>query len=251
MLNLKDRESRCIDRRQMLEHYPSAVRGVMRFHLVYHGALPSAGNKSKPDDVLRIRQALSPQLGYLWKTHNALQVLQNTAALEIKKPLDKMNHINQDRDKFLQLVNDGEATIRNLAHHFPDDFKDLIQSIFVVDKEYAPLIRKSLDLACEIEIMFLRQQDPGQLITQGGDIDGRIKTLLDALRIPTKDEQDKNPPCENTLWCLLENDSLVSDLSIETDRLLFPETTRPNEVHLIISVRVNVLRVGEHNVCLL
>jgi hypothetical protein len=52
-------------------------------------------------------------------------------------------------------------------------------------KKIAPLIFKQTDLLGELDITFIRQQQPGQLVKQGGDIDIRIKMLFDALRDPT------------------------------------------------------------------
>jgi hypothetical protein len=42
-----------------------------------------------------------------------------------------------------------------------------------------------LSLACGLDILFLRRDMPGvPLIHSGGDIDNRLKTLFDALKIP-------------------------------------------------------------------
>ena len=110
---------------------------------------------------------------------------------------------------------------------------------------------KSLSLSCDLDILFLRQDDPGSLITQGGDLDGRIKTLLDALRMPSAQEQNVSGPASANTFCLLESDTLISSMNVETERLLFPETTHPHEVHLIIEVSLRVLRVDQSNYCLL
>ena len=57
------------------------------------------------------------------------------------------------------------------------------------------------------------QQDPGALISQGGDIDNRVKTLLDALRMPSGDEEARAPsPGAGLLYCLMESDTLGSGL---------------------------------------
>ena len=40
-------------------------------------------------------------------------------------------------------------------------------------------------LTCGLKILFLRKEGPGKLILQGGDIDNRLKTLLDALKMPS------------------------------------------------------------------
>lgn len=218
--------------------FPISARDVVRFHLIYHGPLPSAGNKAKPDDVLRIRRNLSTQLAYLWDTHHALSVLRETAV--VQKPLGY--HSTR--------IGLG-LTPRQMAERYPDEFEHIAGPVSVAGKSYLPLVRSSLSLTCELSILFLRQDDPGSLVSQGGDLDGRLKTLLDALRMPSTAEQERNPPAEDNLFCLMESDSLVSRLDVETDRLLFPTSTHQHEVHLDIEVSINVLRVGPHNMALL
>ena len=218
--------------------YPSQARGVMRFHLVYQGDLASSGNSSsKPGSVIQIRRELSKQLEVLWKTHNSLKVLVREGARE--RPTIGTTRIGHG------------LSPRQLAETYPDEYEYLAGEVPVGDKRYTPLVRESLSLACGLNILFLRQQDPGQLVTQGGDIDNRIKTLLDALRMPERAEQDRHPPEEGHLYCLMQSDSLVSHLSINTDRLLFPRTMGHHEVFLVIEVEIHVLQVGPWNVCLL
>lgn len=102
-----------------------------------------------------------------------------------------------------------------------------------------PLVHKYQHLICGLDILFLRRENPGDLILQGGNIDNRIKTLLDALRIPNDcNEIDSAPEeGEDPFFCLLQNDSLVTELNVVTDKLLTPLKAgqHPNEVVLIIS----------------
>ena len=49
----------------------------------------------------------------------------------------------------------------------------------------------------------------------------------------------------------VKSDTLVSRLNIDTDRLLFAESEKPNEVHLVIEISLNVLQVQPYNQCLL
>ena len=42
---------------------------------------------------------------------------------------------------------------------------------------FAPLVTETLCLTAELDVFFLRPEPPGALITQGGDIDNRLKTL--------------------------------------------------------------------------
>lgn len=211
---------------------------AMRFHLVYNGPLPPSANKGKPDWARDIRDKIHPQLEYLWRTHTALKRLRSTARVATQpgayfSGLDSPFEPEFDPDEPLQ-----------------EGFVDLCEPLQYDSKTYIPLVRKSLDLVCSLDILFLRQEDPGALILQGGDIDGRIKTLLDALTVPKIDVERKYPQAQDVTYCLLESDTLVSGLEVSTDRLLFPKLTYPNEAHLVIEVRVHVLKLGSWNVCL-
>ncbi len=95
--------------------------------------------------------------------------------------------------------------------------------------------------------MFLRQEDPGELVLQGGDLDNRLKTLFDALRIPDGDVAQ----AQNPTYCLLESDTLIDSFKVSTGRLLMSEPNHPSEVHLTIEAAIKVLRVGSWNQCLM
>lgn len=115
---------------------------------------------------------------------------------------------------------------------------------------FRPLVRKSLDLTCSLRVLFLRQEDPGSLLKKAGDIDNRIKTFIDALEVPP--EELEGDEVENGVnYCLLENDSLVRGIEIDTERLLLPEEDYPNQVHLVVEVVIHVERVGTWNISLL
>ncbi|AVX04501.1 hypothetical protein MXMO3_01977 [Maritalea myrionectae] len=116
-------------------------------------------------------------------------------------------------------------------------------------KKFRPLVRESLGLTCTLDILFLRQEDPGAILKKGGDIDNRVKTFVDALEMPPEDLDGDETDDIN--YPLLESDTLVKGLSIQTERLLLPETTFPNEVHLIVEVKVHVEHAGTWNMCLL
>ena len=212
----------------------------MRFHLVYRGKLPGTGNSGTPGIVRDIREAFHPQMEHLWNTHRALKALRQSAIVP------KEDFVG------LAVANTPFAIDRDLEA-FParDDEVDLCAAIERGGRQYVPLVRKSLDLNCEIHITFLRQEDPGALVLQGGDLDNRVKALLDALRMPDLDVAAQFPQASDPTFCLLESDSLVSDFSVNTGRLLVPEATHPHEVYLLLEVMVRVLRVGEWNMPLL
>ena len=89
---------------------------------------------------------------------------------------------------------------------------------------FVPLISEKLGITAEIDIMMLRPGTPGKIIVEGGDIDNRLKTLFDSLRspntlseLPDEAEPDER---EEPFFCLLDDDNLITGLSVKTDRLL-------------------------------
>jgi hypothetical protein len=183
---------------------------VMKFTLTYDGSLPASANKLKNEEKWAIREQLSPQLKDLWTAHPALREV-------------------EDNRHFPKT---GGATLRQVHHQHPGpvgvgewrndspEILDLCESINKHGAWFRPLVRESYALHCGLKIIFLRQEPPGK-VYQGGDIDGRIKTLLDALAMPQHREQVL---ASNTnfdpIYCLLEDDALVSGLEVESERLL-------------------------------
>jgi hypothetical protein len=49
-------------------------------------------------------------------------------------------------------------------------------------------------------------------------------------------------------YCLLENDSLITSFSVETDRLLTKPAYQPNQVYLVVEVNVRVMSITETNI---
>lgn len=110
---------------------------------------------------------------------------------------------------------------------------------------FAPLVQGRIDLIADLDITLLRPEEPGAIVTQAGDVDNRLKTLFDALRMPQKRSEipTKSTP-ENTdspFFCLLEDDNLISALKVTTDRLL-DSVSSPSEVVLILHVHTKVTR---------
>jgi hypothetical protein len=110
---------------------------------------------------------------------------------------------------------------------------------------FVPLVQGRIDLIADIDITLLRPEEPGAIITQAGDIDNRLKTLFDALRMPQKrDEIPGKCMPENTdspFFCLLEDDNLISSLKVTTDRLL-DSVSSPSEVVLLVHVHTKITR---------
>ena len=105
---------------------------------------------------------------------------------------------------------------------------------------FVPLIRQGSPYQCFLDILFLSEGRPG--VFDSGDLDNRVKTLVDSLRMPrNKDEiPDIQPPTdeEDGLFCLLEDDSFISSLSVQRDLLLAPR--KPSSNYAKVTIRVAI-----------
>lgn len=96
-------------------------------------------------------------------------------------------------------------------------------------------------MIAKLDITLLWKDAPGNIIGSG-DIDNRLKTLFDALTPPIHVEQiPTEPPAEDEtpFYCLLEDDKLITDVSVRTERLL--TDVDESEVSLFIKVKMQPL----------
>jgi hypothetical protein len=106
---------------------------------------------------------------------------------------------------------------------------------------------------CHLDILLLRRAAPGGVFI-GGDIDNRIKTLLDGLRSPHQLTElppgDTPKEDENPFYVLLDDDKLVSGFNVRTDRLLSPISAYEGSdyARLVMDVSVQVSRVPWRNI---
>jgi hypothetical protein len=108
--------------------------------------------------------------------------------------------------------------------------------------EFAPLVTTQLRLFASIEIVMLRPEPDGRIFDRGGDIDNRLKTLLDALKVPNEEALPHGvspSPDESPFFCLLEDDSLVTNIDIKTAHWLEPEVQDSEVVVLLLRIRTS------------
>ena len=192
----------------------------MEFRLTYQGPLRSsqrdpAGQQNEPraDHKHNIRKTFHQQLKRLWAETESLSHGRPTKFVTVNAPPN--NEVNK---------------AASLAAKFA-----------MFGFNFVPLVTSGLGLICGLEILFLRPDKPGNLWK--GDIDNRIKTLLDALSIPlANDRYTERTPAqdEQPFYCLLEKDELITKLSIETDQLLefVSPADKLDDVRIVITVRL-------------
>ena len=105
--------------------------------------------------------------------------------------------------------------------------------------EFVSLVCDRYKLLAELEITLLRPQAPGSRM-HGGDIDNRLKTLVDAMTIPPDAQalptDEKPGEGETPFFCVLEDDRRITKVTIHTERLWETEISA-DEVELIVLVR--------------
>lgn len=206
---------------------------VMKFTLTYDGELRANG---RPPHKWAIRQQLSPQLRELWKVSPAL--------LELKE--QRMVPLHGSYGVVLR--HHTVPPVQQTAHlSSPETWIDVLAPIVIGNKTFIPLVRDTLSLHCALKILFLRKEEPGKLIFQGGDIDNRLKTLFDALSIPNLDQLVDDPTGNEPTYCLLQNDRSISAVAIETQRMLSNPIANKHDVRLVIEVDVRVSASRPYN----
>lgn len=181
----------------------------MQFTLYYRGPLRS---NAGPRDKHALRQHFHRQMKGLW--------LQSPLSDFVRFLLpERLNSLGQQT----------EISIIKELHGY----------------SFAPLVCSRLALVAELEVQMLWPQEPGAIVSSGGDIDNRLKTLFDSLKMPSEPTalpKGSAPELtERPFHCLLEDDRLITRVTVETDRLLEPDLD-PSEVALFVRVRTRQLR---------
>jgi hypothetical protein len=175
---------------------------AVEFTLTYSGQLK--GSKRKVQDKHALRRTFHRQLSKLWSQ-------QPLSGSQVLIPTQKTPGV------------EGAITVKKLANF-----------------TFVPLVTQQLYLFAELDIFLLRPEQRGVLIRHGGDVDARLKTILDGLRVPTSAQelpQDAQPSdTECPFYCLLEDDSLVTSVAVSVAQNL--DASGKDDVTAFIKVRI-------------
>ena len=206
----------------------------MEFRLLYSGSLPTSANRSgHASDKQRIRSYFHPQLRELWMSRSNLRrMAQQIGLSEVAQGPSYEATEGQD----VIMAKAFDVGIGALARNWQRD-----------GYQWVPLVTEEMCLRCAIEVLFLRPEKPGSIFGHG-DIDGRLKTLFDALRLPANlnEAGGRGPQADETpFFSLLADDKLITDVTVTTDQLLLmPGNARPdkNEAFLVIDVKLEATK---------
>jgi hypothetical protein len=194
--------------------------GLMRFRLIFSGEMSADSRRSGNSRVTEkwnIREQIHLQIRELYQVHPALRAHQHVDVVR-RLPPDQLTKPQKD---YLEVLHEPVSV---------EGFK------------FIPLVRESLFLTCSLSITFLRRQE-SPLVKPRGDIDNRVKTLLDGLSMPKPGggivgsdpaKRPKDDPC----YVLMEDDSQISGLAVHVDRYLGGPGLADNAALLLIDVDV-------------
>lgn len=137
----------------------------MEFRLLYDGQVPSSGNTGKAKTVHSIRRIFHPQLRRLWHTEKNLWEM----AMRSFEYTEPRSVTEEERFK------DGLAAIGNNWSR--------------AGYQFVPLVTPKSALRCSLDILLLRPEIQKSMLMRRGDLDGQLKTIVDALRIPDSFEE--------------------------------------------------------------
>jgi len=209
---------------------PIESENLMEFRLLYGGQILGAGkSKTRADIKHAIRRELHPQLRRLWSTKSGL------ASLACYRYFPQWYRKHQGEEDIAAFTDENRRKrgIEALADQWSR-----------CGFRFVPLVTSEFALRCEVNILFLRPEER-HLIMQCGDLDARVKTIFDALRIPDNLEEAGGigpQEDENPFFCLLSDDKLISSLSVTTDELLaLPKErdVKANDAFIVMHVKVN------------
>ena len=220
-----------------------AIKGVdiLQFRLLYSGELLGASKTNTRADLKHaVRRQLHPQLRRLWKANSAVrqslatQVELSEGLRAASGVLSRSATMKKSMDELIETgINRIAAKWERFGYRF------------------VPLITEELSVRCSVDLLFLRPETPGMLM-KGGDLDARLKTLFDALRLPSDQSESGGigpQEDENPFFCLLEDDKLISEVHLTTDELLVlpkDREVKPNDAFLVIHVKTKPIDSVNH-----
>jgi len=169
----------------------------------------------------------------------------------LANPKKRSQHVADIRMQF-------HPQLKKLAEHspwtnltkymLPNPTKSPISTRHIGGIDWNPIITPNLKLLAELDIQLLHPEIVGVART---DIDNRVKTLLDGLRLPQNEHEigQNTPDNAGPIFTLLDDDHLVTRISVNTSHLLddnlFSGADKSKE-QLFVLIDVNV-RVAEGN----
>lgn len=201
----------------------------MRFTVTYEGPLLPQ-KKANSEHKQKIRSHFNEQLSLLWE----------------HKPLSGVLDLAMGR-RTADLVGNTDHALAGTEPPETDGWCKCVGEHW-----FLPIVSDQLHSSASLRIKWFRTETPGKLL-QAGDIDNRVKTLCDALQIPPLGQvlpELLQSSRDSPFLCILEDDALITELSVATERLLKRDVDR-NDALVIVEVVTQVSEIDLDNMHLI
>jgi hypothetical protein len=199
---------------------------AVQFRLLYSGNQLLANGDARQKQI--IRRTFHSQLKQLWSSN------QNLEQLSINRGNSHLKFTFQEQISLSHRQFRADEAKASFLKHEGDRWQ---RGAF----RFLPLVEERYCLRVSIDILFLRP-DRHPLIKAGGDLDNRLKTLFDALRVPdTTDGLGSPLEGEDPFFVLLQDDSLISEIRVDTDNLLMlpnQQVVDAKQAFLVLDVKL-------------
>jgi hypothetical protein len=223
---------------------PPEAENLVEFHLLYSGPLHSAGYERQRAEKHAIRKIFHSQLRRLWETQPNL------------RRMAEIEGAHYYADEIQEAIRKGSTppdAVLSDDESRQKGFVSLASNWNRNGFNFLPLVTAKFCLRCCLDVLFLRVEEKDYVL-QGGDVDGRIKILFDALRlVRSKDELPTGAQPESgedPFFCLLQDDELISEVRINTGQLLHLPDAREldkHDVYLQIAIRLNPTQLTQYS----
>lgn len=227
------------------KYFDEQIEGedVVEFRLLYSGhLLGSSREDTRADKKHDIRRQFHPQLRRLWQVNSSIRQMTDVLGAGYVAG-DPGRWRPPSQPVTVEMM--SQLRMDACLHYLSEQWER-------VGYRFIPLVTPVMCLRCSVEILLLRPDEP-RYVMQSGDLDAKVKTVFDALRIPkTLGEAGGIGPQddETPFFCLLEDDKLISELRVVTDELLLLPKQRsvsPHDVFAVITVNLKPARNTQLN----
>jgi len=154
--------------------------------------------------------------------------------------------------------------LKNLWHQAPlneflkknESGEDIYHNEIIKDlkgMQFIPLVTRKKKLFADLNVLLLRSRNVGQAVLDQGDIDNKLKTLFDALKMPSINDISSlnltEADIEQPFYCLLEDDGMITRVAAESDRFL--DARDDNDSLVVVTVKIWAIEVTLGNMGLI
>lgn len=221
--------------RVAFDHHEEEAERLMKFRLTYEGPLKHEGGIEHKHEI---RKEFHKQLKHLWTIYPGLKEGHTKQLYEVS--------IVTAGPNFAASLGSDKTPIDKIAENYN---RFGFRFVPLATKTHLGNIPREL-LIVSLDILFLRSGEPGSVI-RSADIDGRLKTIFDALRMPeqrTELPQGATPDQgEDPFYVLVDDDRIIGNVSLTTDWLLQPTPkaqyglTDKHDARVVVTVEISVL----------